>query len=90
VVTDSHTIANLKQQIQDNMGVLPKQQHLFFKSKELTNEKTLKESNVVQGSIINLLISKEGGYKKRKNATRKKEKRRARKTLKLKNKISIK
>jgi ubiquitin C len=85
MVTDSHTIANLKQQIQDNMGVLPKQQHLFFKSKELTNEKTLKESNVVQGSIINLLISKEGGCKKRKNATRKKEKRRARKTESKKN-----
>ena len=75
MLTESHTVANLKQQIQDKMGVLPKQQHLFFKSKELKDGKSLKESEVVQDATINLLISKNGGYKKRsKKKKRKREK----------------
>jgi ubiquitin C len=75
MVTESHTVANLKQQIQDKMGVLPKQQHLFFKSKELKDGKSLKESEVVQDATINLLISKNGGYKKRsKKQKRKRQK----------------
>jgi hypothetical protein len=79
MVTESHTVANLKQQIQDKMGVLPKQQHLFFKSKELKDEKSLKESEVVQDATINLLISKNGGYKKRSRKQKRKRQKESKK-----------
>ena len=59
-VKPTNTIESIKQKIQDKEGIPPDQQHLVFKTKQLMNERTLSEYNILNESFISLIIKPKG------------------------------
>ena len=52
----SDTIKNIKQIIQNEEGILPIQQRLIFNGKELDDDLTLKNYNIIKESTIQIIL----------------------------------
>ena len=59
--TESQTIADLKQTIQDREGIPPDQQHLICNGRQLEDNKTLDEYNITDTSTIHMVLRLRGG-----------------------------
>ena len=55
-IESSNIIEDIKYKILEKKGIPAYQQRLVFNGKQLKDEKTLKESNIQEGSILNLVV----------------------------------
>lgn len=60
-VGDNEKAGNLKQSIQEKLGISSMQQKLLFNGKPIKDEIALKDQNVKAGSVIHLVLALRGG-----------------------------
>ena len=60
-VEGSDTIENIKAKIQDHEGAPVQQQRLIFDGKQMNNNKTTTEYEIVGGSVLRLVLGLSGG-----------------------------
>ena len=60
-VDSEDTIGNIKAKIQDREGVKPQEQRLLFQGKQLEDEYTINDYQIVNNSTLHLVIRLRGG-----------------------------
>jgi len=55
-------IERIKEKVEEQSGVPPPQQRLIFSGRQMADEKTARESNVVAGSVLHLVLALRGGW----------------------------
>jgi uncharacterized ubiquitin-like protein YukD len=60
-VSNKHTIKDLNFMIHEKEGILPHDQRLIYKGKQLDIDKTLADYNIQEGDILNLFLRLRGG-----------------------------
>jgi len=54
-------ISRIKEKVEEQSGVPPQQQRLIFGGRQMSDDKTARESNVVAGSVLHLVLALRGG-----------------------------
>ncbi|KAH8833202.1 ubiquitin-related domain-containing protein [Flagelloscypha sp. PMI_526] len=54
-------ITRIKEKVEEQSGVPPQQQRLIFGGRQMNDDKTAKEYNVVAGSVLHLVLALRGG-----------------------------
>ena len=60
-IEETDTILNIKEKVEEKEAIAPMQQRLIFGGKQLNDERTVKESNIVSGSTLHLVLALRGG-----------------------------
>ncbi|CAG7848867.1 SubName: Full=Probable ubiquitin-like protein ubl1 {ECO:0000313/EMBL:CCA72539.1} [Serendipita indica DSM 11827] len=55
-------ISRIKEKVEEQSGVPPPQQRLIFSGRQMVDEKTAAELNIVAGSVLHLVLALRGGY----------------------------
>ncbi|KIK00536.1 hypothetical protein K443DRAFT_679106 [Laccaria amethystina LaAM-08-1] len=54
-------ITRIKEKVEEQSGVPPPQQRLIFSGRQMQDDKTAKELNIVAGSVLHLVLALRGG-----------------------------
>lgn len=54
-------ITRIKERVEEKEGIPPQQQRLIFGGKQMSDEKTADEYNIVGGSVLHLVLALRGG-----------------------------
>ncbi|KAJ7592982.1 ubiquitin-related domain-containing protein [Mycena floridula] len=54
-------ITRIKEKVEEQSGVPPPQQRLIFGGRQLQDDKTAKEVNIITGSVLHLVLALRGG-----------------------------
>ncbi|EDR12624.1 uncharacterized protein LACBIDRAFT_245841 [Laccaria bicolor S238N-H82] len=54
-------ITRIKEKVEEQSGVPPPQQRLIFSGRQMCDDKTAKELNIVAGSVLHLVLALRGG-----------------------------
>lgn len=54
-------ITRIKEKVEEQSGVPPQQQRLIFSGRQMQDDKTAKELNIVAGSVLHLVLALRGG-----------------------------
>ncbi|KZV91329.1 ubiquitin [Exidia glandulosa HHB12029] len=54
-------ITRIKEKVEEQSGVPPQQQRLIFSGRQLTDDKTARESSIQAGSVLHLVLALRGG-----------------------------
>ena len=60
-VSASDTISSLKAKIQDKQGISPEHQRLIFGGKQLEDEYTFSQYNIIKNSSLHMILRLPGG-----------------------------
>ncbi|KAJ8485489.1 hypothetical protein OPV22_017974 [Ensete ventricosum] len=55
------TIDRIKERIEEKEGIPPPQQRLIYLGKQLADDKTAREFNIEDGSVLHLVLALRGG-----------------------------
>ena len=61
-VEPQEKIIDIKVRLQEKQGIEPDQQRLVLNGRPLVDDKTVEESKIKEGAVLNLLLSLRGGY----------------------------
>jgi len=54
-------ISRVKERVEEQSGVPPPQQRLIFSGRQMSDDKTACEQNIVAGSVLHLVLALRGG-----------------------------
>ncbi|KXS19897.1 ubiquitin [Gonapodya prolifera JEL478] len=54
-------IRRIKERVEEKEGIAPDQQRLIFGGKQMSDEKTAKESGIESGNVLHLVLALRGG-----------------------------
>ncbi|GAA99469.1 uncharacterized protein L969DRAFT_73482 [Mixia osmundae IAM 14324] len=60
-IEPSDTIMRIKEKVEEKEGIPPAQQRLIFSGKQMGEEKSAQELNIVSGSTLHLVLALRGG-----------------------------
>lgn len=60
-ISSNATMEELKIEIQEKEGIPPDQQRLIFGGKQLEDDRTLSDYNIISGSVLHLVLRLRGG-----------------------------
>ncbi|KAI9025831.1 putative NEDD8 [Phycomyces nitens] len=55
-------ISRIKERVEEKEGIPPQQQRLIYTGKQMTDDVTAKEYQIVGGSVLHLVLALRGGY----------------------------
>ncbi|KAL0089487.1 ubiquitin-related domain-containing protein [Phycomyces blakesleeanus] len=55
-------ISRIKERVEEKEGIPPQQQRLIYTGKQMADDVTAKEYQIVGGSVLHLVLALRGGY----------------------------
>ncbi|THH06626.1 hypothetical protein EW145_g3960 [Phellinidium pouzarii] len=60
-IDEADQISRIKEKVEEQSGVPPQQQRLIYRGRQMQDDKTAQEVNVMPGDVLHLVLALRGG-----------------------------